>query len=227
MKSKLLWQGVRKIPNIFSDKEIELIFKSILNSNNYWSKKGYKDWGEFLRFRDLTLIATIYYLGLRPNEACSLKLSDFNIANSTVLINGKNNKCHKDRLLPLPKRLIDIYTEYLKFERYRFWHGSKYLFPSFSSEHIHPGRLKAIFREKALKPFGLWKMPENNKISPTRLYTLRHTFASRLLNKQIEKHGQPDLFAISNLLGHSDIRSSSVYLHTDSSYMEYLRKEIE
>ena len=70
-------------------------------------------------------------------------------------------------------------------------------------------------------------MPEKNKIPKIRLYTLRHSRASHILKKQIKETGQPDLYAIANFLGHSDIRSTTVYLHTDEDYMGYLREQIE
>lgn len=223
----LHYQGTKKLPEIFSEQEINLILNQIAQCQDYWKTKGYKDWGEFFKFRDTTLIATIYILGLRPKEACCLKFSDFDFQTAIVKIQAENNKVKKDRIIPVPKILMQIYKSYFQFPRARFWKGSKYLFPSFQNSHISPQTLKAIFREKALKPLGLWEMPEQNKISKFRLYTLRHSRASHILNKQIKKTGKPDIFAISNLLGHADIRSTQIYLHTDLSYRKYLREQME
>ena len=223
MKNTLLYKGIKKIPEIFSETEINNLIKQIIISKDYLKS----EWGQWMRYRDISLIATIYILGLRPKEGCCLKFSDFNSKTSTVKIRGENNKVRKDRVIPVPKILMQIYKSYFQFPRNRFWKGSKYLFPSFKSNHISAGRLKHIFREKVLKPLDLWKMPEKSKVPKIRLYTLRHSRASHILKKQIKETGQPDLYAIANFLGHSDIRNTTVYLHTDKDYMEYLRKQIE
>jgi site-specific recombinase XerD len=226
MIEKLLYKGTKKLPNTFTDDEINLIFRQILNCKDYWNKKGYKDWGDFFKYRDLCLIATIYLLGLRPKEACCIKFEDLDFRHSFLKIRGENNKVKKDRILPLPKKLLTLYKNYFLFPRLRFWRGSKFLFPSFENSHISSSRLKTIFREKILKPLNIYQTPTENKISKTRLYTLRHTFASNLIKKQINNSGSPDIFAIANLLGHSDIRNTMVYLHTDDNYMEYLREQL-
>lgn len=223
MNEKLLYTGKTKSPEIFTEGEIGRIIKQIFISEDYPKT----DWGKFSRYRDVSLIATIYLLGLRPKEGCCLKFADFNFRTSMVKINGKNNKVKKDRVLPVPKVLLQIYKSYFNFPRARFWKGSQYLFPSFQNPHISAGRLKHIFREKCLKPLDLWKMPTTSKIPKTRLYTLRHSRASHILKKQIQKTGQADIYAIANLLGHADLRSTMIYLHTDNEYMEYLRKQFE
>ena len=217
---RLNYNGTKKLPEVFSEEEINGILKQLFISEDY--KKN--DWGEWTRFRDISAIATIYILGLRPKEACCLQFLDFNVRYATVKIRGENNKRRKDRIIPVPKILNQIYKPYFSFSRARFWRGSKYLFPSLQNNHFSPQTLKTIFREKALKPLRLWKIPTKNKIPKIRLYTLRHSRATHILKKQIKTSGKPDLYAIANFLGHSDIRSTQVYLHTDEEYREYLRE---
>ncbi|MCX5718781.1 MAG: hypothetical protein NT055_02235, partial [Nitrospirae bacterium] len=93
---RLNYQQTHKIPEIFSESEINAILNQISKCQDYWKKKGYADWGRFFKFRDLTLIATIYILGLRPKEGCCLKFSDFNMRIAVVKIQGENNKVRKD-----------------------------------------------------------------------------------------------------------------------------------
>jgi len=219
MTEKLIYKGTKKLPSFFNETDMVKILNQLLVSDDYFKS----ELGQWMRWRDVSLIATIYFLGLRPKEACCLKFSDFDLQHALIKISGKNNKTGKDRILPVPSNLIKFYKNYFSFPKHRFWHGSKYLFPSFQNPHISPERLKHIFREKVLKPLGLWEMPENSKVPRFRTYTLRHSRASHILKKQI-KYNIPDLFAIANFLGHSDIRSTQVYLHTDSDYMEYLRE---
>ena len=221
----LNYSGTKKLPEFFTENEINLILTQILSSKDYW-KGNHKDWGEFMRMRDVCLIATTYLLALRPKEACALKFSDFNWRTSTVKIRGENNKVKKDRIIPVPKILLNFYKSYLKFPKLRFWRGSPYLFPSMEGDYITPESFKRIFREKALKPLGLWEMPERVGSKRT-IYKLRHSRASHILNKQIKEKGIADIHLIANFLGHSDLRSTQVYLHTNKNYQEYLRDTIE
>ncbi len=50
-----------------------------------------------------------------------------------------------------------------------------------------------------------------------------HSRASHILKKQIQGAGMPDIHMIANFLGHSDIKATQVYLHTDEEYLEYER----
>lgn len=229
MTERLEWNGVRKIPSVFDEEQINDIFAQILKSPVYWKGKngGGKEWGNFFKLRDLCLIASIYILGLRPKEACCLKFKDFNLIHATVKIHGTSNKTGKDRVIPVPSILSKFYKPYLSLPRGRFWRGSEFLFPSLQSSHISPQTLKSVMREKILKPLGMWDLRRESKAQYRTLYKLRHSRATHILNKQIEKHGRPDIHAIANFLGHSDIRSSAVYLHADKEYMEYLRSEVD
>jgi len=146
-----LYSQTKQLPEILEETEINKILNKIMISEDY-PKSNYGLW---MKNRDATLIATIYILGLRPKEACTLRLDDFNFKNSYVKIRGVNNKIKKDRVLPVPKILLNILKTYLNFPRARYWRGSSYLFPSAESPHISAGRLKHIFREKCLKPLGL------------------------------------------------------------------------
>lgn len=221
MNECLLYSKTKKLPEIFQESDINLIIKKLFESKDYWKN----DLGLFIKWRDIALISTIYLLATRPLESCRLQFKDFDFKRSLVKIRG--SKRHKDRVIPVPKKLLEIYEEYFKFPRNRFWKGSPYLFPSFGNKgFISPSTLKGIFREKALKPAGLWHFNRFSKAEFRTLYKLRHSRASHILQKQI-KQGKPDIFSIANLLGHSDIRSTMVYLHTDNKYMDYLRQQIE
>lgn len=224
--------GIRKYPKWFSEEEISLILKQILTCEDYWKKKGYADWGKFFRFRDFTLISTIYILALRPNEACCLKFTDFDWKHSILRIRGETNKTKKDSPpIPVPKLLLEIYKEYFKFPHRRFWRGSKYLFPSFENDHISSGRLKTIMREKILKPLDLWELPDGaiGKLRTT--YRLRHSRARHIRNNQMRNYGMVDIFAIANIMRHADIRSTMVYNtdgdEIDDEGMKYLREQVE
>lgn len=217
-KNFLLYEGTEKLPEIFNKEDIKKLQEAIINSNDYLPNIH----GEFMKKRDLSLLMTIYLLALRPREACKLRFDDFNLKKLTVKIRGVNNKEGKDRELPIPLELFRYYKGYFKFNRARFWKLSPYIFPSFENPFISPERWKSIFREKVLKPAGLWIAPEGISHTPKyRSYTLRHTRATEILNKS------NDIFLVSNILGHSKLSSSKVYLHKTDSYIDYVRKMLE
>jgi len=216
--------GVRHYPKWFTEEEIQVIFRQILECKDYWSKKGYADWGKFFKMRDFALIASMYMLALRPREACELKFTDFDWARSILRVRGVTNKTKKDSPpIPVPQLLLKIYNKYFAFSRLRFWHGSKYLFPSFSNPHISSGTLKTIIREKVLKPLGLWEIPDGCIGKARQSYKMRHSRLRHIRNKQYKETGQVDIFSLANFARHADIRSTMAYL-TDT---EYLRKQIE
>lgn len=206
----LLYDGTKKLPDVFSQENIEKIIHTIKDSRAYLNN----EWGNWERARDLCLFMTIYALALRPKEACKLKFSDFNFHDATIKINGNNNKTGKDRILPIPQTLIPFYWDYFAYDRTYYWKGSEYLFPSQANDHISPARWKMIMREKILKPAGIYI------VGKTRSYTLRHTKATEILNKT------NDIFLVANVLGHAKLDSTKVYLHKSPSYMNYMRSNM-
>lgn len=203
----LLYDGTKKLPDIFSQNHINTLITTIKDSPAYMKN----EWGNWERARDLALFMTIYSLALRPKEACRLRFDDFDFSRGIIKIHGENNKTGKDRELPIPQNLMGFYMDYFAFDRAYFWKGSPYLFPSQQNLHISPERWKMIMREKILKPSGLYT------INKTRSYTLRHTKATEVLNQT------KDIFLVANLLGHSKLDSTKVYLHKNPDYMNYMR----
>ncbi len=177
-------------------------------------------WGEWMKERDKTILLALYELALRPREACRLKFKDFDLSNLTVKIRGANNKQSKDRLLPVTDKLADRLKKYLNFPR-ALWKGSPYLFPSFQNNCISSERWKHTFREKILKPAGLWEPPKDSTIPKYRSYTLRATKATELLNKSKD----PEL--VRKFLGHSDYRSIHRYIKQTESFQNYLKNNLD
>jgi integrase/recombinase XerC len=216
----LLYENTKKLPEVFTKSDISKMIITLETSPDYLQNV----WGDWMRARDKAIMMTIYALDLRPKEACKLKFEDFDLRALTVHIHGENNKTGKDRVLPIPNELGKHLRDYLntkKFPREMFWKGSPYLFPSYENNFMSPGRWKHIFREKILKPSGLWLPPEEGStVTKYRSYTLRHTKATELMN---ETH---DLFLVANVLGHAKLNSTKVYLHKDKNYLEYMRNRM-
>ena len=203
----------KRIPEIFSHEDISHILNTIEKSSHYINN----DWGLWMKARDKCLMMTMYHLALRPKETCCLRFDDFNEKTYSFKIRGENNKVKRDRWIPLPKSLIPHLKEYLSFPRMRYWKGSPFLFPSMESNHISPDRWKGIFRE-ILKEAGIWKPPIHHTKSPFSSYTLRHSKASHVFQKT------KNIKIVADMLGHADIRSTLIYIHTDQEYQETIRE---
>jgi len=145
---------------------------------------------ENIKHRSLLMLA--YSAGLRRSEIIDLRLVDIDRKNMQLNIRkGKGNKARKSIL---SKYLLQVLEEY-----YRAYRPEQYLFNGRKkSEPISEGAVNWAFRQ-ALKRTGIKK-----NLS---LHNLRHSFASHLLSMGVS------LLDIQMLLGHSDIRTTMVYLH--------------
>ena len=143
--------------------------------------------------RDKCILMTIYGAGLRLSEVANLKISDIDSKKMRILI--RNGKGGKDRYALLSQTNLDILREY-----WMTYRPKDYLFKSRtqSSPHLTPRATANIFRKYKEKA-GITK-----KVS---MHTLRHCFASHLLE------AGTNIYYIKQLLGHSDISTTTFYLH--------------
>lgn len=143
-----------------------------------------------LKYR--AILMTIYSGGLRLGEAIHLKVSD--IDSQRMLIRVSQGKGHKDRYTLLGKRTLEILRAYWKLYRPKDW-----LFPSTRPEEpLGPSSVQKAFQE------ALNRTKIQKKVC---VHTLRHCFATHLLEEGTE------IPYIQHLLGHSDQRTTSIYLH--------------
>jgi len=159
------------------------------------------------RPRDRALVALLLGSGLRASEIVKLRLSDLSVdADGDVILRVRSGKGRKDRLVPLPKRVVaELYT-YLTIRGMRI--GDKeiepsVLFPSRKGENkaISTARLRQLVDE-LLEEAGVRKA-----ISP---HSFRHTYAMMLLRRGA------NLVAVQKLLGHASLSTTQRYLdHLD------------
>lgn len=158
----------------------------------------------FLRVRNHAIFSTFVFAGLRLKELLNLRFSDIDLENKTIFINqGKGNK---DRVIPINSTLADTLQEYLN-ERKRLHKTCPEFFVSY--------RQNTRFTESGMK-----KLVEKiKKVSGLRfsVHKLRHTFATLMLE------GGCDIYSLSRMMGHSDIKTTTIYL---SATTEHLRAQI-
>jgi len=146
--------------------------------------------------RDQLVMEFLYSTGTRLSELVNLQERDIDITQAQVKVLGKRNK---QRIIPVPKPLISVISNYQVQKKKEFPDNySPYLIVSNNGRQSYPMLIYRIVN-KALKP-----LISLEKQSP---HILRHTFATHLLNKGAE------LNAVKELLGHSSLAATQIYTH--------------
>ena len=159
-----------------------------------------------LGLRDKAMLEMIYASGLRVSELVALKLVQVSQDMGVVRVMGKGSK---ERLVPLGEEALAWVRRYLKEARPGLLRrrSSDDLFITARGAAMTRQMFWHLLRRYALKA-GLRK-----PISP---HTLRHAFATHLLN-----HGA-DLRVVQLLLGHSDISTTQIYTHVARERLKQL-----
>lgn len=160
-------------------------------------------------YRNKAMLEVLYATGIRVSELVNLKLGDIDIESATLRTMGKGSK---ERIVPLGDYSLRYLTIYIRdyrplllkrdYNDYLFLnnHGKKLTRQGFFK--IIKARAKEANIQKELSP-----------------HTLRHSFATHLLN-----HGA-DLRSIQELLGHSDISTTQIYTHISNEHLKESYKE--
>jgi len=156
---------------------------------------------KFDRTRAVAIIATFLYTGIRREELRNLQMHHVDLSNRTLVV--RSGKGEKDRMVPLNTRLIEFLEDYLK-DRRRLKKCNPYFFSAMRSdkrmgELVIP-RLVHKIRQKS----GIHFYP----------HLLRHTFATLMLE------GGCNIYALSKMLGHSDIKTTTIYLAATTAHLQ-------
>ena len=167
------------LPVSMSEKEVELLLKS-------------PSLDSFIGRRDRAMIEMLYATGMRISELINLKITDIDCNRLVAKVMGKGSK---ERLIPYGEIAADHLNIYLQDRK-----------DINSNEIFLSNRGKKITRGAFWNRIKLYLRKENLKesISP---HTLRHAFATHLLNRGA------DLRSVQILLGHSDLSTTQIYTH--------------
>lgn len=154
-----------------------------------------------LGVRDRTMLELMYASGLRVSELVNLKVFHVSLNEGVLRVMGKGGK---ERLVPFGQVAAQWLEQYLTQSRPALLgqNQSEDLFITVRGKHAGEAMTRVMFWQ-LIKRYALVadiKVP----ISP---HTLRHAFATHLLN-----HGA-DLRAVQMLLGHADISTTTIYTH--------------
>lgn len=183
----------KKLPVVLNKDEVDRLIKA-------------PDINEKLGIRDRAIIETLYATGIRVSELVNLKKRDLIKSESVIRVFGKGSK---ERIVPIGDIALDWIDRYDSSVRNGLIrsgaNGSDFLFLNFRG-----GRISRI---------SVWRMlqkhaREANIKKQIHPHTLRHTFATHLLE------GGADIRAVQEMLGHSDIGTTQIYLHLDRNYLK-------
>lgn len=165
----------RKIPDFLTEEEVQ----NLINS-----------FDEKSELRKKLAISLLYYAGLRISELCNLRTTDISFIPPFIRVEMGKGK--KDRLVPLPDKVIPILQRYMDIENPKI-----YLFEN-GKKHVHPS---TVFRW--LKD-GVKRANIKKDVHP---HTLRHSYATHLIRKGV------NVKVVQELLGHTNLSTTSIYLH--------------
>ena len=176
-----------KLPSFLNDDEVNLL----LNFYNGDTKKS---------IRNKAIINILYSCGLRVSELINLKIDNINNSDYLIKVCGKGNK---ERLIPIRKEAYNDLINYIDNVRSKIIIvDKKYLFLTNGGKKISRQLVNQIL-DKAAK--------ECNIDKPVHPHTLRHSFATQLINNGAS------LRIVQELLGHSNLETTQIYTHMSNS----------
>ncbi|WP_427911516.1 site-specific tyrosine recombinase XerD [Ramlibacter sp. MMS24-I3-19] len=162
-----------------------------------------------LGLRDRTMLELMYASGLRVSELVTLKVLHLSLVDNVVRVMGKGGK---ERLVPFGLVARDWITRYLADARGEILGGQQTedLFVTARGQGMTRAMFWVIVKKHA-RTAGI--------TAPLSPHTLRHAFATHLLN-----HGA-DLRAVQMLLGHADISTTTIYTHVARERLKQLHAQ--
>lgn len=178
----------RSIPSFLSEEDIGKML-------DFSSEKKELD------IRNKAILELLYATGIRASELVNLDLSMFDVKSRLLRVYGKGKK---ERIIPVAKTAFEALNKYISEGR---GYAEGPLFMSKSGRRLTQRDLQRIVKKAIIMVATL------NQMSP---HTMRHTFATHLLNRGA------NLRAVQELLGHESLSTTQIYTHVS---VEKLKEE--
>ena len=173
----------KKLPNYLNYNEMEELLESIDISTTEGLEKR-------------LLIEMFYSTGCRVSEMINVKISDIDFTNKTIRIMGKGSKERIVYFGDYASKYLDNYLSKVKCD--------KYLFTNKKGEKLTINEVEQIVKD-IMKHISI-----KTHVTP---HTLRHTFATHLLNNG-------DIKTVQELLGHANLSTTGIYTHVSSDRLK-------
>ena len=149
------------------------------------------------------ILESIYGMGLRVSECCSLRTNQVNLSDGFVNVIGKGNK---ERVVPIPGKTREVMDRYYRTIR-PLWQkkSTNRFFINKLGKPIYSEYVEKMLRESIID------VDIRKHLTP---HKLRHSYATHLLE------GGADLRSIQELLGHSDISTTEIYTHVETERLK-------
>lgn len=177
-----------RVPKTLSEAQVEVLLAA-------------PDTSQALGVRDRTMLELMYASGLRVTELVTLKTFNLSLNDNVLRVMGKGSK---ERLVPFGQIASTWLRQYLGSARAELLAGKQTDDLFITARGSSPG--------SAMSRVMFWMLVKKHAAAagirvPLSPHTLRHAFATHLLN-----HGA-DLRAVQLLLGHADISTTTIYTH--------------
>ncbi|MCK5177125.1 MAG: tyrosine-type recombinase/integrase [Candidatus Aenigmarchaeota archaeon] len=156
--------------------------------------------------RNKTIICLLYSTGLRLSEMINMKWDDLDLNDKIGWV--REGKGKKDRMIILSKKAISYLDEWKRQND----KPNKYIFNGKTNDKISPRAVEYIVSNSALKA-GLKKR--------IHVHTLRHSFATHLLENNV------DIRKIQELLGHSNLATTQIYTSVSQSHLKAISSPMD
>jgi integrase/recombinase XerC len=160
----------------------------------------------WLGARDRAMLETLYSTGVRVSELVALNMDDIDFLGEVIHVRGKGKK---ERITPISATALQTIQHYMEFRNKRAQNNSNFdAKVLFVNKHGRRLSTRSVRRkmDKYLVMAGL-----DPAISP---HTLRHSFATHMLNKGA------DLRSVQELLGHQSLSTTQIYTHLTTAKLK-------
>ncbi len=184
----------KKLPEFINQEKLNILLDSELFEDS------------FDGIRNKLIIELLYGTGIRRSELIGIKLQDIDLEKKTIKVLGKGNK---QRIIPFPIVIIPVINKYLNFRKEINTEVNNLLITK-AGKKLYPNLVYRVVTKNVSYVSSI------KKKSP---HTLRHSYATHLLNNGA------DINAVKELLGHANLSATQIYTHNTFEKLNKIYKQ--
>lgn len=186
----ILPKKTKRLPSFLKKEELNALFSNETSADDYPS------------LRDDLILEMLAGLGIRRSELVNLTDNGIDFANKSIKVLGKRNK---ERIIPVYPKMLKKIATYINMREATFPNAEKVFFLTNKGKPIYDKFVYLLTKQR------IGDVSTIEKKSP---HTLRHTYATLMLNEGAE------LEILRELLGHTNLAATQVYTHNTFSQLK-------